>query len=306
VIFDPVGRLGGWMSAGSVVEGNYAYLGIGPYLNILDISDPAGIYETGYLSLSYIYGIDHIEKSGAYVFASSPQILYVINVENVNLPILAGAYEVPENDPAHAMTYAGNYVYLGCTNGVRVIDISDPANPQLVGIYANFIGISDMAIAGQYAYLAVNSHGLGEDGLAILDVSNPISPTLVSLATPQFPASNLAIAGNYAYVTEADPGSGLHIFDITDPYHPAEAGSCDCAEGGLTYDIAIKNQVAYTVYNNYSLLMIDLSDPTQPAAIGEYYPFTGTMIKLTIKMLMCCRRAAFPSWMSPIQPTPHG
>jgi hypothetical protein len=276
VIFEPLSHLGGWISAGSVVEGDYAYVGIGQELAILDISNPAQPTRTGYVTLSYIYALDNIEKSGSYVFASTSYKLFVIDVANVTHPMLVGVYTVPDTDEAFNLALSGDYVYLGCWNSLRVIDISDPENPQLASIYENLIGFHDVAVIDHYAYLALDAQGHGDSGLAILDVSNPISPTLVSLSAPQFPASRLSISGNYAYVTEGYPGGGLHIFDISDPHQPVQTGIYEGPAEEFTYSVAIKDQVAYLISNDNGLLIINVSDPTNPALISTYDPLNSS------------------------------
>jgi hypothetical protein len=286
VIFDPVSELGGWSSGESVVEGNYAYLGIGQELAILDISNPAQPTRVGYITIPYIYALDNIEKSGSYVFASTSHKLFVINVEDVSHPTLAGSYTIPETDEAFNLALSGDYAFLGCWNSLRMIDISVPENPRLAVTYENFIGFFDVAVVDHYAYLALDAQGNGDSGLAILDVTNPKSPTLVSSPTLQFPAHRLSISGNYAYVLEGYPGGVLHIFDISDPHQPVQTGYYDNPGEEYTYSLAIKNQIAYLLSEDAGVLIIDISDPTLPVLIGTYQPFetTGTGLS-TITML---------------------
>lgn len=69
--------------------------------------------------------------------------------------------------PARAVTLSGNYAYVAYTyqgdwtTGLQVIDISNPTNPQRLGAYDTTGAISDVAVSGNFAYLARAHAGLG-------------------------------------------------------------------------------------------------------------------------------------------------
>jgi hypothetical protein len=84
-----------------------------------------------------------------------------------------------------------------------VIDITNPASPQVVGSVDTQSYPGDVAIFGNYAYVADGS------GLQVIDITNPASPEIVgSVDTPSY-AYGVAVSGTYVYV--ADWGSGLQI-----------------------------------------------------------------------------------------------
>lgn len=82
----------------------------------------------------------------------------------------------------------GDYLYVLDENvleqdqtGLRILDISNPAAPVLVGALTTPGQASDIAIAGDRAYIA--DGGMG--GLLVLDISDPASPVMLgSLDTP--------------------------------------------------------------------------------------------------------------------------
>ncbi|MCX5672060.1 MAG: LEPR-XLL domain-containing protein, partial [Planctomycetota bacterium] len=72
--------------------------------------------------------------------------------------------------PASSAAESGGYAYLCYGPNLAVLDVSDLANPTLLGKVA-LAGASDVAISGNLAYVAA-----GAGGLEIIDVSNPAAP----------------------------------------------------------------------------------------------------------------------------------
>ncbi len=54
--------------------------------------------------------------------------------------------------------------------GLRVVDVSNPAQPREVGFYDTPGWAEGVAVSGAYAYVADG------DGLRVVDVSNPAQP----------------------------------------------------------------------------------------------------------------------------------
>ena len=88
--------------------------------------------------------------------------------------------------------------------GLRIIDISDVANPTELGDYDTPGNARDVTATGNYAYVADEYQGL-----RIIDVSDPAHPVQVGLYDTLGEAYGVAVAGGYAYV--ADGSGGLVI-----------------------------------------------------------------------------------------------
>jgi hypothetical protein len=87
------------------------------------------------------------------------------------------------------------------SSGLHIIDISDPSNPTLKGLYDTPGDAYGVAVSGNYAYVADRY-----SGLQIIDISNPSNPTFKgSYDTPEG-ARGVALSGNYAYVTACNYG----------------------------------------------------------------------------------------------------
>lgn len=116
--------------------------------------------------------------------------------------------------PATSATTKGNYAYVGAGGALLIFDISNPEDPTLVGkIYTSGV-VEDIALSGNYAFVATKFNGLW-----IFDITDPKKPRDVGHLNKG--ARRIHVRGNYAYLIRAD----LVIFDISDPENPEELGN---------------------------------------------------------------------------------
>jgi len=117
----------------------------------------------------------------------------------------------------------------------------------------------DVAVAGNYAYVAD-----GSSGLQVMDISVPESLAIVGAVSTPSHAMGVAVAGNYAYV--ADGSSGLMVIDIAVPESPWIVGVQDTP--GNAVDVAVAGNYAYVADRSSGLMVIDISEPESPAIVG--------------------------------------
>jgi choice-of-anchor B domain-containing protein len=130
-------------------------------------------------------------------------------------------------------TLGNEYAIVGVYNGVSVVDITNPANPNELWFFPGAGSIwRDMKTWNKHAYVTNESDG----GLFIIDLSNlpdTATPTTASFTGNSFTftsAHNLYIDENgVGYIFGANHGSGGAIFlDLTqDPLVPVELGLFD-------------------------------------------------------------------------------
>jgi hypothetical protein len=106
----------------------------------------------------------------------------------------------------------------------------------------------------------------------VLDISNPADPKCISnLITGDRRVEGLFYINNFLYI--ANGSSGLQIINISDPYHPFEAGFYDIIDAT---GIHVSGSHAYVLDNFQNrLLIIDISDPSNPVETG-FYKMTGS------------------------------
>ena len=155
----------------------------------------------------------------------------------------------------------GNSAYVGVGLRLEVVDVSDPANPQVIASTSPFAhSVEDIAVSGTLAYLAA-----GGSGLRIVDLSNAEQPVEVGHWESPGYAEGVTVTGSTAYL--ADGPYGLRVIDVSDPEHPAEKGFA--YERNYAFDVLVKDGVAYIAAAGAGLLVADVSDPANPVAVGS-------------------------------------
>ena len=261
-----VGQWGGACNA-AAVSGTTAYMGAGPRILALDISDPSS---PALLGMSDVLpdSVADVAISGNYAYVAdggnwTGAGLLVIDISNVSSPICIGSCVNHMWGSAYAVAVSGNYAYVADNGGgLQVINISNPHSPNCVGRWSTTAYSQDVAVSGSYAYVA-DDHA----GLQVIDISNPSSPTRVGGYDTTGDATGVAVSGNYAYV--ADWHMGLQVIDISDPSSPIRVGGYDT--GGFAHEVAVSGDYAYVADDYAGLQVIDISNPSSPTRVGGYY-----------------------------------
>jgi hypothetical protein len=138
---------------------------------------------------------------------------------------------------------ADGYAYVAAAEcGLRIVDISDPAQPVEVGAY--------------YPPL------MGE--IAGFPSSEGQPPSYLFYSQGARAVVVDQVAGQvYAYV--AALGAGLRVVNVSNPTQPVEVGVLTSSEGGFV-DVIITNDQAYLAKPGVGVQIVDISEPTLPQA----------------------------------------
>jgi hypothetical protein len=161
----------------------------------------------------------------------------------------------------------GNYAYISfdATDKFAIYDVTNPANPVLVGQANTLAAPWFLSVSGHYVYVTDKSPS---NALQIFDVSNPASPELISTFTTDIDnPSTVFMSGNYAYITNASSTTqGLEIVNVSNPYAPALASVI--AAGPTPWNVFVQGRYAYVVQGGPSggtnMYVFDISNPNQP------------------------------------------
>jgi hypothetical protein len=218
----PVSAITGFWGNGESVDvnGNIAYVGTQFGVAILDISDPSNPTQISFCSLPVASGTKSVVYSAGKVFAlmrSHPSNLVVIDVENPEDP-----QEISRiSDLPHSTSFCvdESYAYLGSTQGLKVFDISDPAELSEIA-NCDTLGLGTflkMVKSGDFMYANQN------DRLWVYDVANPEHPRVISSIPGYNNLYSFDVYGNNAIIGHRDAVSWqLKIMDITNPAEPTE------------------------------------------------------------------------------------
>lgn len=125
-------------------------------------------------------------------------------------------------------------------------------------------------------------------GAFIYDVSNPDAPVLASVynPTPTQTFLEAIVVGTRGYFGSGGPyansspqtGDGVHIVDLSDPYHPFLIGKVNANRGGGFNGIHEMNVYGnylienYNAVSNRTIKIIDISDPQNPVLKWDFSP----------------------------------
>jgi hypothetical protein len=254
------------------VQGNFAYVGVGPDLVILDVSDPGFPVSVGQ-SGSTPGIITSVAVAGNYAYiikqyrASS---LHILNVANATAPVEVGFYVVPGNAGKMVVAVAGDYAYIAAGDqGLHIVNVSDPSAPTEAGVYATPGSAYSVAAAGSYVYVAEAPRNTGVDwvggGLRTIDVSNPAALSETGFVSGSF-ASSVAVSGSFAFVV--DGSNTLHALSLADPATPTEVGAYTLPWGAV--DVAVAGDYAYVAVTTSGLHIISVANPSTLTEVSFY------------------------------------
>jgi hypothetical protein len=164
------------------VVGEFAYLGDGDGLLVINISDPTSPSEMGFYEIIQSgHASMGVYVTGSYAYVGTVfEGMHIIDITDPNNPSLVGSFE--EVVSTMGAVALGTTVYHSdYLDGLTVIDTSTLSNPQKIGYYnASGVGIN-VEISGSNAYLSAASGGLYI--FNIDQVRDTTSPSVLS-ATP--------------------------------------------------------------------------------------------------------------------------
>jgi hypothetical protein len=176
---------------------------------------------------------------------------------------LVGHFQIP----ASAIAIQGSYAYVGSNNRLLVLDISNEAQPVLVGQTVDLPDtIDNIVLVGNYAYLA-NATG----GLRIIDIADPTAPVAVGHYThPWLRATEVVVKNELAYVTGWS-GVTFSVINVANPTAPYWVGGYNRADAR---GLEVSGNYAYVAggigVSNAWLDIIDISNPANPITSGTY------------------------------------
>jgi hypothetical protein len=99
---------------------------------------------------------------------------------------------------------------------VGVAPAADSLNVRFIGSYDTPYNAVDVAVKGDYAFVADQS-----SGLRVISIADPAHPTEVG-SSPAY-ATVVTVRDSYAYVAGAS--SGLLVVSVADPTHPTRVST---------------------------------------------------------------------------------
>lgn len=153
---------------------------------------------------------------------------------------------------------SGNYAYVASTDNsqeLKVVNISNPLSPTLVGGYDDTSSIADgVTVAGYGSFVFL---GRSDGKILIFNISNPASPQKIGQYDALQAVNDLAVDAtrNLLFAVTNIGSKELQIIDLTNPSQPTQRGYFDAADtlNGVAYDAT--HNLVYVVgtdnHNNF-------------------------------------------------------
>lgn len=227
-------------------------------LRVLDISDPARPHQIA--SIDSNNWPDHLPASPKYSYTPDPHELWTItDITDSGNPKFVGGYKSIAAAFGISVSNLHSYVPYQNGYGFGVFDISNPANPKIVGSLGTYESGPHLVYSGDRIYLSERRL------LQVIDVSNPANPTRIGAYLGR-EISGVAVAGNHAFVTSP---TGVLTLDVTAPANPQRFAVLPTSSW-WSNALPTSMNFIYQPDPNEGWLVHDASNPAAPKLIGGY------------------------------------
>jgi hypothetical protein len=254
-------------------KGNLIAVGLETYLQIVDFSNPNWPQTRGDYHLwgqGFVREIG-IHENAAYLFTRNGggKIMDISDIDNL---IYVGDMSI-----GRFFSFDENYLVApGCYSYIadfRIFDISVPLNPILINEFdLNQYSCKNYSIVVQNSMIFFYGHETWPSTdryFLIIDIADPYNPDII-YSELNTTITSFTILNQLLIAMEAGGEPGIHIYDISQPSLPEEKGYYEC-NGWIRG--AYTNYCYYVPYlppNYDQLIMLDISDVTNPK-LGGYY-----------------------------------
>ncbi|MDH4191499.1 MAG: hypothetical protein OEW21_15015 [Betaproteobacteria bacterium] len=205
---------------------------------------------------------------------------YKLQFDAADLPLdpqRVGVLATASSMSASKVAVGGGYAYLIENGNLRVVDISDPLTPSVVGTLAGVADYSPIALGANFAYV------YGNDGkLWSVDVSNPSAPVKSGSVALEYPNAFQTAANLVFAQVGLNTGGALRIVDVSNAALPAIAGSVT----GLTASARPFHVGGGYVYitdpSSNTLRIVNVADPAAPVVTTMTIPIPSGASSLAL------------------------
>ena len=248
------------------VSGGRAYIADGQAgLAVFDVTNPEVPTLMGVKmdSMNVAWGV---AVSGNYAYITyGTKELYIVDASRPESLKVAGELEYPQPSYGYDVAVRDSLAFLAADAQFIIVNVAQPAYPNLVFQCRYPHDCRDVAIKGSYCYLAC-----GQLGVAVWKVESLPPRQVASFDTPAN-ALSVAVSGNYLYV--ADTRNGFIVADISDPLNPRPVATLGLS--GYARHVSVTDSLAYVSCEAGGLAIINVARPEQPVlAATVNLPYT--------------------------------
>ncbi|QGZ42385.1 hypothetical protein IP92_04120 [Pseudoduganella flava] len=161
---------------------------------------------------------------------------------------------------ANDIALAGNIAYLATSGGLKVVDITNPAAPRLLGTFAGVGNAMGVKVRGTTAYVVAGG------SLYIVSVANPGAMIQAGTLSLGGTAWNLDLDPTRNLAAVAMGGAGLKLVDVSNLSAPLLRGT---AATGDARGVALRGNTAIVADYANSMTSVDIADLAAPAILSR-------------------------------------
>ena len=255
-----------------------AFIGHGQGTLVYDVTDPANMLSLGSIDgptspwremqtwSHYAYIVSEGSEPGS-------RGVQIVDLSVPKQPLWIGNFD-STFVTAHTIHIADGYAYVnGTNNGLRILDLADPAHPRDVGGW-NARYTHDCYVRGDRAYLANINNG----GFTILDISNKAQPVEIGFTGYDGAATHNCWSdksGDYLYTTDETASGHLRVWDVRNPRAVVQVNAWSASSLASIHNVVVHGDSAYISYYTEGVHVLDIAQPDMPRQVGYYDTYPG-------------------------------
>jgi len=157
--------------------------------------------------------------------------------------------------------------------GLHILDLADPVNPVVVGSWSNHY-IHDVFVRDNIAWCAC----IWDGKVHVVDVTDKSNTfTLASFSTTGNFTHNVWLTedSQYALTTDEIVGGAVSIYDVSDLDNVNLVNTYVTNPNHIPHNVFVKGNYAYISAYADGMVMLDITDPTNPSVAYQYDTYPG-------------------------------
>ncbi|MFW9862806.1 MAG: LVIVD repeat-containing protein [Candidatus Thorarchaeota archaeon] len=238
---------------------------------VLDVSEPHNPTELALMpSSSNGYAHQFVMRENLMFIGDGNGGLKIIDWANLSNPNLLSQYT---GEYSWDVEVEGNTAFvangfMGSGDRLTIVNITDPTNPMLLGSHTTVGDATDIEVAENLAFVTTSYAGI-----TVFDVSNRTNPVQVGQYTGQSTSNaelgDLEIVDNLAYLSYWE--KGLKVLNISDISSIELVAEFNESLNAFSVHIERDSSLGFLCDHELGLVVLDISIPTQPNEIGQYF-----------------------------------
>ena len=284
---------------GMAINGKeFAIIGSTAGMHFIDVSDPEDISEVEAAFVpgaaqgpdlvhrdfknfgKYLYAVADEGQSTLQIIDMSylPDSTHIVYNSNTLLKRTHNVYI----DTLNARLYACGPTLNSGGASLRILSLSDPENPTILGTYPNgaldLPYVHDAYVRDHVAYL-----NCGNEGFWVVDFTDPQNPQVLGTMTSYVQSGYnhsgwLNTEGDYYFLADETHGKDIKSVAVSDLGDINVAETFDATspeQKSIPHNLLMRDNLLYVSYYYDGLQVFDLSDPLNPERVAYYDTYAG-------------------------------